>query len=119
MTKQTKLYVSDADKELAWLDVSDEALGRFARWFIIMANKDNIERAEAKDMPMLSLMAMHGGIALCRMAHEANADTFTTEFTNAKSASGNMGDWKITVKRVKAKSEPPAEQSSLNREGGK
>jgi hypothetical protein len=98
---ETVLLVSDADKELAWLDVSTEALGQFCRWFIIKANQTEAERAEAEDMPMLSLMAMHAGVALARFAHEANATTFTTKLTAVKSASGPLGDWKITVKQLR------------------
>lgn len=93
--------MSDKDKALAWVDVDDIALGRFCRWFIIKANQAEIERAEADDLPMMALTAMHGGVALARFAHEANADTYTTELTAARSVSGQMGDWKITVKRLK------------------
>jgi hypothetical protein len=97
---KTQLLVSDADKEKAWLDVDDESLGRFCRWFIIKANEADAEAAEASDMPMLSLMAMHAGVALCRFAHDCNAETYTADLKQVSSASGPLGDWKITVKKT-------------------
>jgi hypothetical protein len=104
MAKHTRLTVSEQDKPLAWLDMDDATLGKCARWFIIKSNQVGAERAEAEDMPMIALMAMHAGIALCRFAHETNATTLTTEITAATSASGPLGDWKITVKQVRAAS---------------
>lgn len=97
---ETALLVSERDKSLSWLEIDDATLGKFARYFIIHAGRAERQRASADQWPMMALRAMHGGIALCRMAQEANAGSATWEFEDARDADGALGNWRITAERI-------------------
>lgn len=99
---ETQLLISEKDQALSWRELDDATLGRFARYFIIMAGHAEQRRADKDEWPMLALRSMHGGIALCRMTQEINAETYTLTLDGIRDGGGPMGDWEITIKRLLA-----------------
>jgi len=77
-----------SDSLLLW---SDEALGKAVRYGV------SILTLNEKD----SIFATAAGQILCSIAHKTNATTLTLKLTGVTEDDMALGNWKITVKRVK------------------
>ncbi len=99
MNAETQLIVSDADKPLAYLDLSDEALGRFARWHIIQCEKAHIRHASSTEMPLSVVTSMHAAIALYRLCDEAGAGEMTLTHEGVSWRGKEQGNWQIAIQR--------------------
>lgn len=98
-TEATTLHVAEADKPLAFLELSDEALGRFARSYLIQIERAVHVRAGEAEMPLTLAMSMHGAIALYRMAAEANAGKLTLEHEDVEWGGKQRGNWSVTIRQ--------------------
>lgn len=107
MSEETKLIIADADVPLAYLELSDEVLGRFARQHLIQCEKAYHKHAANTEMPLAVVTSMHASIALYRLCDEANAATMTLNHEGVSWRNDDHGDWRITVERISPPSPPP------------
>jgi hypothetical protein len=104
---ETKLYVADADRHLAFLELDDVSLGRFCRSYLIEVERALHKTAGDKSMPLSLAASMHGAIALYRIAVEANAGKYTLNQEGVVWAGEQQGNWRLVVERT---SPSPPEQ---------
>lgn len=97
---ETRLLISDADRPLAYLELSDEALGRFTRQHLIQCEQAHHRHAAKMEMPFSVVTSIHASIALYRLCDEANAATMTLTHEGVSWRSEDHGDWRITVERL-------------------
>ena len=106
MIEKTELLIADADRPKAFLELSDEALGRFCRVYLIQIENAVGMHAGEEALPMDLAMSMHGSIALYRMAFRANAGELHLTHTEVEWNGEKRGDWEMILRRVDA--EPQA-----------
>lgn len=98
-TEETKLIIADKDRPLAFLELDDVTLGRFARSYLIQMERSIHKHAGDKEMPLALAMSMHGAIALYRMAAEANAGEMHLKHAGVEWGGEQHGDWEVIVRR--------------------
>lgn len=96
---KTELPISAADRPLAYLELSDEALGRFARRHLISCARAGVMKAEADNLPLDAVTSMHASISLYRIACKAKATTMTLKHEGVSWAGEEQGDWSLTITR--------------------
>lgn len=99
MTDETKLHIAEADRDLAFLELTDEALGRFCRSYLINMERQLRIFAGNKSMPLDLAMGMHGSISLYRLCDKANAGDVTFNHEGVEWGGKQHGDWSITITR--------------------
>jgi len=100
MTEKTELIIADADRPKAFLELSDEALGRFCRLYLIQIENAVGIHAGKKALPLDLAMSMHGSIALYRMAFMTNAGELHLTHTEVEWGGQNRGDWEMILRRI-------------------
>ena len=100
MSDKTKLIIADEDRPKAFLELSDEALGRFCRAYLIQIQKQVGIHAGNRELPLSAAMSMHGSIALYRMALEANAGELHLTHEAVEWGGENRGDWEMILRRI-------------------
>lgn len=100
MSGETKLTIAEEDRPKAFLELTDEALGRFARSYLIQIGRQVDTHAGNREMPLPIAMSMHGSIALYRMAFEANAGELHLTHSEVEWGGENRGDWEMILRRV-------------------
>ena len=87
-----QLILTEKEKKLAsWLDLDDESLGKFVK-----ANICKVKELK----PDIGIFLMSLVTAFCSIAHETNADTFSIEVKGLKNKTNDLGNWKVTAKRI-------------------
>lgn len=98
------LLIADRDKPLAYLELDDATLGRFARYHLLETNKAAGRDAVGREMPLVISMAMHAKVALAHLytAVFGECDHVWEMTLQGLSWKGqpNGGDWRITVQRL-------------------
>lgn len=87
---------------ISWLDMSDDALGKLVRKTCVQL-PDLMKKNETE---MGKIWVTTCGMLLCNMAAEANSATTTFTYNGLTLKDKNQGDWKVTIKRVKAPNAP-------------
>lgn len=105
MIEKTELLIADADRPKAFLELSDEALGRFCRLYLIQIENAVGINAGNKAMPLELAMSMHGSISLYRMAFRADAGELRLTHEEVEWGGENRGDWEMILRRIDARSD--------------
>lgn len=100
MANKTELIIADADKPLAFLDLDDTTLGKFARAHLIQMERAVQAHAGANGMPIDLVASMHGSISLYKMAAKSNAGELTLKHDGVEWGGKQQGDWTLTIKRI-------------------
>lgn len=98
---KTKLIIADEDKPKAFLELSDEALGRFCRAYLIRIEQALHRHAGNTKLPVPLATSMHGCIAMYRMALEANAAELVLEHSEVTWGGKERGDWEMTLRQIR------------------
>lgn len=99
---KTELIIDPADRDLAFLELDDVALGRFARSYLIMIERQLHAVAGKREMPLPIAMSMHGAISLYRMCADANAAEVTLQHEGVEWGGKLQGNWTIKISRDRA-----------------
>jgi hypothetical protein len=87
-----ELILTEQEKKTAsWLDLDDESLGKFVK-----ANICKVKELKSD----IGIFLMSLATAFCAIAHETNADTFSIEVNGLKNKTNDLGNWKVTAKRL-------------------
>jgi hypothetical protein len=89
---ELKLTEAEQKAEL-WSDLDDDVLGK-----VVRAGLFSIKTLSEQERKMTLMSA---GIILASIAAEFNADTLTQKLEGLTNKGVSIGDWKITVKRLK------------------
>lgn len=104
------LLIADKDKPLAYLELDDVTLGRFARYHLLETNKAAGRDAVGREMPLTISLAMHAKVALAHLytAVFGECDHIWEMRLQGLSWKGQPdgGDWLITVQRMPASLTP-------------
>ncbi len=102
---KTELLIADADLPLAFLELSDEALAKFCRRYLMMVEEQVHASAGEREMPVSLAMSMHGAIALYRIAFEANAGELHLTHEGVEWGGEQRGDWEIIIRCLRSAQE--------------
>ncbi len=83
----------DAPTFLEW---SDESIGKLVREMAQKLRKRKVDGWEG-------VVSMAASMVLVNLCADANAGTFTQQISNVTSGEKNLGDWKITIKKIEKK----------------
>lgn len=109
MADKTELIIADADRPLAYLELSDEALGRFCRGYLIMLERCLHKHAGNNNLDLSVATGMHGCISLYRLAAQANAGELIFEHKGVEWGGEQQGDWTLTIRRHPLRGEASAD----------
>lgn len=84
----------DEKKANSWLDLEDSALGKMVKATALQI-KEGPENSER-------VWFMSAAILMCSLANDVNADTSKTDLKGLTHAGKPFGDWRVTIKRLKA-----------------
>ena len=91
-----KLILTKKEKKaVTWCELEDESLGRVIK-SIMFTIKQSSEESER-------LYLLSAAMMLCSATAEANADTASFTVEGLKNKTNDFGNWKVVIKRVKAK----------------
>lgn len=95
---ETVLVMSEEDRGIAVTHLSDEVLGKWARWALILTEQSLTPEGETAS-PVSKIVTMKAVISLASMAHRMNAGEVKASFENGTTGDEEIGNWEIILRQ--------------------
>lgn len=103
-----ELTLTDEEKAAAtWLELDDAAVGRLVKYNCSLMAKLGDERDRIRHIA--------AALMLVKTASACNADELTQEINNCTDGDKELGDWEITVRRVRKEQQSQHERCCIFR----
>lgn len=97
---RTVLIISAADRPRIFAELDDRSLAAFCRRHLIACARASEKLAAKRSIPIETVMAMHGSLALYRICHEGRWSEMTLDHEGVTWSGEDQGDWRIVITRL-------------------